>query len=432
MLLHIEADPPVALHAHLRLAESAYRQASTPYGLCHVFGLPQGQAALLFEHFPLDLQPTDGHFPAPGPIARKYNNARIYASSALAAAAFRLAVADLLHDPGTAAAYRLSLTNAYLPSAALLQAVQHSPYQVAAIPQPTQPDMGELIISGQGTLQDILLLALSLLALSDPEAMQWLDPSSFQQLRADAGAWLGDAAADLDAQLQRRAQGHYSPAYKLLADDGDPQAEQDARRAPLLAASQASGWNTALTAELLRLASEHPRIAILDFDDASLIGQVLAFPALEVLALYHPAIHVLQALAAQLNQSGLTPEQAANIRLSPQAAWIQDEALQHDGLMVWLHALDGLHPDLLHLGLHNLLTRARPAQLLLPGHGQDFWRRSDVPPPAHAPLVLADLVALAQRLQSEYAHYSCAVETLPTNEPGLELHLLRLTLLPQS
>lgn len=432
MLLHIEAEPHAALHTRLRLPESAYRHLVTPYGHCHVFGLPGEQAALLFEHFPLDLQPNDGQFPAPGPIARKYNNARIYAHSALAAAACRSALAELLDEaPGDPAQHRITLTNTYLPSTALHQAAASTGLTVEVHPQAAQPDMAELILHGTCPLQDILHLALSLAALSDPEAIHWLNFPDYQQLRADAATWLGDAAESYDQELQRRATRHYNPAYKLLVDDGDAQLVQDDHRAQIHAEAEATGLRAAIAAEVLHAADGHTHIALLDASSLSPALPLLSVPWLQHLAIFQPAVHILQHMAAQFNQSGLSPAQAAALRLSPQAAWIQDTALRGYGLMAWLDALDGLQPDLLSSGLHNLLQFARPEVLLLTGHGPAFWQRPGLPLHRHPALDLPALEALALRLRSQYPAYSCAVEALPGLTPAVHAHLIRLTRLPQ-
>lgn len=414
MLLHIEAAPQSTLQDRLQLPESAYRQVVSPYGHCHVFALSMYQAALLFEHFPLDLQPIDGVFPAPGPIARRYHNARIHACNAVAAVAFRAAVAHLDDDAhDLPASYRITLHNVILPDAALLHALaQHAPH-VQAHPQAAHPDMGDIVITAQDSLRATLALALSIVALSDPEAAQWVAPQDLAPFRADAASWLGDGADAFDAQATAAATRLFNPAYKLLIEDGDPQraadAASDARSAHSLAAGHAAQLRTyvqALVAE-----ASPARVAFMLPDDLSAFLPLLTAPGEPALTVFHPAVHHLQRFAMQLNSHGLTQQQAMRLALLPSAPWLKDPLLTGYDLMLWTH---GLHPrlqDQFESSLHNLLTHARPRILILTGE-------------LGSQLSTLDLDALAARLSAQYPY------TSTVQQPAADsLILLRLTLL---
>lgn len=413
MLLHIEAAPQSALQDRLQLPESAYRQVASPYGYCHVFALSMYQAALLFEHFPLDLQPIDGVFPAPGPIARRYHNARIHACSALAAVAFRAAVAHLADDPADQpTSYRITLHNVILPDALLQMALRaHAPH-VQLHQQAAQPDMGDIVFATQASLRETLDLALSIVALSDPEAAQWVAPQDLAPFRADAASWLGEHADAYDASALASASRFFNPAYKLLAEDGDPQREADDTIAARNAHSQALGHTTLLQAHLQEVvtATSPARIAFLLPDDLAGLLPLLEAPGEPALTIFHPAVHHLQRFATQLNAIGLTQAQAMRLALLPSTPWLKDPLLADYDLMLWTHGLHTRLPEQLESSLHNLLTAAKPRVLLLTGELGNGLSAQAVD-------------ALAARLSEQYP-YASSVQQLAADS----LILLRLTL----
>lgn len=431
MLLHIDADPQAALHERLRLPESAYRLVTTPYGPCHVFGLPHHQAALLFEHFPLDLQPVDGLFPAPGPLARKYNNARVHTSGAIAAAAFRLALADGLADPEAICRFHLTLHNAFLPSTSMCEAVATQGHAILEVlPQPVQTDMADIrLSSAAGPLTDALLRLLSLAALADPEAIHWLMPQDYQQLRRDAESWLDASspalAAEYDAAVQARVSRLYNPAYKTLVEDGDPQLENHLTRLQALENAQATGLDDLLAAEVARSAAASTRVGLLAPASITTAMRLLDIPEVQLIGLFHPAVHVLQQLAGQLNTIGLTHEQAGRLALVPLTTWIWDERLVGFDLLVWEDALQIREADLRDTGLHTLLQHAQPKELLLTASVID----SSAPPASL--LSRSAIDTLAKQLSSHYP-YTAEIQALSVPEsPSAALHLLRLSRITQ-
>jgi hypothetical protein len=413
MIILIAASAHFPLHAALRLPEGGYRRSDTPFGICHLFALPAHVVGILFEHFPLDLQPINGHFSTPGHFSRHYNNARIFASSALAAASIRIATSELFSDAADAAPgvhFSISAHNAYLPSTTWCAAVEQAGWKVHIQATPPQADMGELKVEGAAPLAQTLRVVLSLLTLADPEALSWLPLAEYQTLRADAETWLKDA--ELRATIDHQAQSHmellYNQAFKFLSEDGDTEQAYDRWLEQVQTYGASAGIFDQSIQEVVRIAENgsHTRIAELLACRTARTRKLLEWPTLERLHLFNPAIHRLQQLATALNASGLTDAQVAKLALIPSLPWLTDARFQQFDLMLWENALHESLPDHLETGLHSLLTDACPLELILTGYDANFW--GDFPQtspiwPRHRPTA-TEIQQLAHRLGKLYPY----------------------------